>query len=80
MFRRIVFSASLAGLVAGIALTAIQQLVAMTHLIGTPHPETRSALAPPELARTFIVATAVTNAAFRMVLRAGCAAACRKLA
>jgi len=76
MFRRIVFSAGLAGIVAGILPTAFQQLVAMPHLIGTP---TRKP-APPELAQTSIVATAVTNAVFRMALGAGCTIACRKLA
>ena len=36
-------------------------LIAVPHLIGAPHPETHSALAPPELLQTFIVATAITN-------------------
>jgi len=55
-------------------------LIALPHLIGAPHPEIHSALAPPELLQTFIVATAVTNAVFWMVLGAGCAIAFRKLA
>ena len=55
-------------------------LIALPHLIGAPHPETHSTLAPPELLQTFIVATAVTNAVFWMVLGAGCAIAFKKLA
>ena len=55
-------------------------LIALPHLIGAPHPEVHSALAPPELLQTFIVATAVTNAVFWMVLGAGCAIAFKKLA
>ena len=55
-------------------------LIALPHLIGAPYPETHSALAPPELLRTFIVATAITNAVFWLVLGAGCAIAFRKLA
>ena len=55
-------------------------LIALPHLIGAPHPEVHSALAPPELLQTFIVATAVTNAVFWMVLGAGCAVAFKKLA
>ena len=55
-------------------------LLALPHLIGAPHPETHSALAPPELLRTFIVATAIANAVFWSALGAGCAIAFRKLA
>ena len=55
-------------------------LIALPHLIGAPHPEIHSALAPPELLQMFIVATAVTNAVFWMVLGAGCAIAFKKLA
>ncbi|MDE0458330.1 MAG: CbtA family protein [Chromatiales bacterium] len=55
-------------------------LLALPHLIGAPHPDVHSVLAPPELLQTFIVATAVTNAVFWMVLGAGCAIAFRKLA
>ena len=55
-------------------------LIAIPHLIGAPHPETHTTLAPPELLRTFIVATAVANAVFWVVLGAGCAIAFRKLA
>ena len=55
-------------------------LIALPHLIGAPHPEFHSALAPPELLQAFIVATAVTNAVFWMFLGAGCAIAYKKLA
>ena len=55
-------------------------LIAVPHLIGAPHPETDHTLAPAELVRTFIVATAVANAVFWVVLGAGCAIAFRKLA
>jgi cobalt transporter subunit CbtA len=55
-------------------------LIALPHLIGAPHPETRSALAPPELLQTFIVATATANAVFWVVLGAGCAIAFKRLA
>ena len=55
-------------------------LIAIPHLIGAPHPDVHSATAPPELLRTFIIATAVTNAVFWVVLGAGCAIAFRKLA
>ena len=55
-------------------------LIAIPHLIGAPHAETHSTLAPPELLQTFIVATAVTNAVFWVVLGAGCAIAFKKLA
>ena len=55
-------------------------LIAVPHLIGAPHPETYHTLAPAELVRTFIVATAVANAVFWVVLGAGCAIAFRKLA
>ena len=43
-------------------------------------PDTHSTLAPPALLQTFIVATAVTTAVFRVVLGAGCAIAFKKLA
>ena len=55
-------------------------LIAIPHLIGAPHPETSHGLAPAELVRTFIVATAIANAVFWVVLGAGCAVAFRKLA
>ena len=55
-------------------------LIAMPHLIGAPHPETHTALAPPELLGTFIVATAIANAVFWAVLGAGSAIAFRRLA
>ena len=55
-------------------------LIALPHLIGAPHPETRSALAPPELLQTFIVHTAIANAVFWVVLGAGCAIAFKRLA
>ena len=55
-------------------------VIALPHLIGAPHSETHSALAPPELLQAFIVATAITNAVFWMVLGAGCAITFRKLA
>lgn len=55
-------------------------LIAIPHLIGAPHPETHSTLAPPELLRTFIVSTAVANAVFWVVLGTGCAIAFKKLA
>ena len=53
--------------------------VVIPHLIGAPHPETHAA-APPELLRTFIVATAVANSVFWVALGAACAIAFRKLA
>ena len=55
-------------------------LIALPHLIGAPHSDSHSALAPPELLQTFIVATAIANAVFWVVLGAGCAIAFRKLA
>ena len=55
-------------------------LIAIPHLIGAPHPDTYHTLAPAELLRTFIVATAIANAVFWVVLGAGCAIAFRKLA
>lgn len=55
-------------------------LIAVPHLIGAPHPEVHTTLAPPELLRTFIVATAITNAVFWVVLGAGSAITFRKLA
>lgn len=55
-------------------------LIAIPHLIGAPHPETYHTLAPAELVRTFIVATAIANAVFWVVLGTGCAIAFRKLA
>lgn len=55
-------------------------LIAIPHLIGAPHPDTYHTLAPAELVRAFIVATAVANAVFWIALGAGCAIAFRKLA
>ena len=55
-------------------------LIAIPHLVGAPHPDTYHTLAPAELLRTFIVATAIANAVFWVVLGAGCAIAFRKLA
>lgn len=55
-------------------------LIAIPHLIGAPSPETHSALAPSELLQTFIVATAISNAVFWVVLGAGCAVAFKKFA
>lgn len=55
-------------------------LIAVPHLIGAPHPDTYHTLAPAELVRAFIVATAVANAVFWIALGAGCAIAFRKLA
>ena len=55
-------------------------LIAVPHLIGAPHPETYHSLAPAELVQMFIVATAIANAVFWVVLGAGCAIAFRKLA
>ena len=55
-------------------------LIAIPHLIGAPHPDTYTALAPPELLQTFIAATAIANAVFWVVLGAGCAIAFKKLA
>ena len=73
MFRRIVFSAVAAGLVAGVLPTAVRQLRVAS-------AETHTTLAPPELLRTFIVATAIATAVFRAALGAGSAIAFRKLA
>ena len=55
-------------------------LIAIPHLIGAPHPDTYTTLAPSELLRTFIAATAIANAVFWVVLGAGCAIAFKKLA
>ena len=55
-------------------------LIAVPHLIGAPHPDTYTTLAPPELLQTFIVATAIANAVFWVVLGAGCAIAFKRLA
>ena len=55
-------------------------LIAVPHLIGAPHLAATVSLAPPELLHTFIVATAVANAVFWVVLGAGSAIAFRKLA
>ena len=55
-------------------------LIAIPHLIGAPHPDTHTTLAPPELLQAFIVATAIANAVFWVALGAGCAIAFRKLA
>ena len=55
-------------------------LIAMPHLIGAPHPASHTALAPPDLLRTFIVATAIANAVFWAVLGAGSAIAFKRLA
>ena len=55
-------------------------LIALPHLLGAPHPEAHTTLAPPELLRTFIVATAIANAVFWAALGAGSAIAFRKLA
>ena len=67
------FSAVAAGLLAGVLLTAVQQ-----HRVVSA--ETHTALAPPELLLTFIVATAIATAVFRAALGAGSAIAFRKLA
>ena len=55
-------------------------LIAVPHLIGAPHPDPYTTLAPPELLQTFIVATAIANAVFWVVLGAGCAIAFKRLA
>ena len=55
-------------------------LIAVPHLIGAPHPESHTALAPPDLLRTFIVATAIANAVFWAVLGTGSAIAFKRLA
>ena len=55
-------------------------LIAMPHLIGAPHPDTHNTLAPAELVRTFIVATAIANAVFWVVLGASSAVVFKKLA
>ena len=55
-------------------------LIAVPHLIGAPHPDPYTTLAPPELLQTFIVATAIANAVFWLVLGAGCAIAFKRLA
>ena len=73
MFRRIVFSAVAAGLLAGVLPTVVRRLQVVS---AEAHPT----LAPPELLRTFIVATAIANAAFRAARDAGSAIASRKLA
>jgi cobalt transporter subunit CbtA len=55
-------------------------LVAIPHLIGAPHPEIHVTLFPPELLQTFVVATAISNAVFWVVLGGGCAIAFKKFA
>ena len=49
-------------------------------LIGAPHPETHGSLAPAELAETFIIASAIANAIFWLVLGASSAVVFKKLA
>ena len=55
-------------------------LIAIPHVLGAPHPDSYTTLAPPELLQTFIAATAIANAVFWVVLGAGCAIAFKKLA
>ena len=55
-------------------------LIAIPHVFGAPYSDSHTTLAPPELLQTFIVATAVANAVFWVVLGAGCAIAFKKLA
>ncbi len=45
-------------------------LIAIPHLLGAPQPDSHAGLAPPELARAFVVASLVTNAIFWAVLGA----------
>ena len=55
-------------------------LIGIPHVFGAPYSDSHTTLAPPELLQTFIVATAVANAVFWVVLGAGCAIAFKKLA
>ena len=55
-------------------------LIVTPHVIGAPHPDVHNALAPAELIQTFIIATAVTNAVFWIVLGTSSAIVFRKLA
>ena len=43
-------------------------MLVVPHLVGAPHPEHHSALAPQELITTFIIATAIANAVFWLSL------------
>ncbi len=43
-------------------------LLVIPHIVGAPQPEVHSALAPEELIRTFILATALANAVFWLAL------------
>lgn len=45
-------------------------LLAVPHLVGAPQPAVHGGVAPPELARSFIVASALANAAFWLALGA----------
>ncbi|QBQ39217.1 hypothetical protein E1742_01320 [Pseudoduganella plicata] len=45
-------------------------LLAVPHLVGAPQPAVHGGVAPPELARAFIVASALANAAFWLALGA----------
>jgi cobalt transporter subunit CbtA len=45
-------------------------LLAAPHLVGAPQPAVHGGVAPPELARSFIVASALANAAFWLALGA----------
>ena len=55
-------------------------LVVIPHAVGAPHPETHSSLAPADLAHTFLIATAIANAIFWLVLGTSSAVAFKKLA
>lgn len=48
-------------------------LLALPHIIGAPHPEAHGGNAPQELADAFVVATAVANGIFWLVLGASSA-------
>ena len=54
-------------------------LLAVPHLAGAPHPEVTGGLAPAELADSFVVAAAATNAAFWLILGLASATTFRRL-
>lgn len=55
-------------------------LIIAPHAMGAPQPEVHTSLAPVELAESFLIATAIANATFWLVLGASSAIAYQKLA
>ena len=46
-------------------------VILVPHLVGAPQPEVHTGAAPPELAASFVVASAIANAVFWVVLGTG---------